>query len=226
METVAIVWSSVGSKKVYSVLCDQRYLYRRYHKLVEHQLTLTGTIPELACLSSLVTMGLDLVEAFRISPLCRSLTRLSPWDNSLTDAIPDLVGLPSLVCQVWFVKFGLVGPIPKSVERNHSGSRIIHCQVSHGCLAGTANSLTGTIPDMTGLSSLSSLSLARNQLSGSIQIPLSTLTVLVSMTLNENNLTGSLPTEFGPFSLMKTFTVRNNVDRENSGRIQFLVRRE
>ena len=55
------------------------------------------------------------------------------------------------------------------------------------------NEFTGTIPDLSGLSSLFELSLARNNLTGPVPAWLNGLTNLQGLWLNSNELTGSIP---------------------------------
>lgn len=74
----------------------------------------------------------------------------------------------------------------------------------------SVNELTGGIPDLSGLSSLTTLYLNDNHLSGVVPYTLGNLSALVELVLNENQLTGSIPPELGNLSNLEELILSDN----------------
>ena len=94
----------------------------------------------------------------------------------------------------------LVGTLPDELG-NFTGMLQIYLQ---------DNGLTGPIPDLSSLTSLTHLEMARNQLSGSIPA-LVTLTSLQRIYLQDNGLTGTIPDLSGLTSLTHLDLARNGL---------------
>ena len=73
------------------------------------------------------------------------------------------------------------------------------------------NSLSGTIPDLSSLTSLENLSLAGNSLSGRIPASLGNLTSLKELYLWGNELTGGIPASLGDITSLQTLYLNNNM---------------
>ncbi len=73
------------------------------------------------------------------------------------------------------------------------------------------NSLSGTIPDLSGLTSLENLSLAGNSLDGTIPAWLGNLTSLQTLYLWGNELTGGIPDLLGNLTSLETLYLNNNM---------------
>ncbi len=71
------------------------------------------------------------------------------------------------------------------------------------------NQLSGTIPDLSSLTSLTTLNFGDNQLSGTIP-DLTALTQLQTLNLRDNRLTGPIPEELGDFTQLELLYLDNN----------------
>lgn len=74
----------------------------------------------------------------------------------------------------------------------------------------SVNELTGSIPDLSGLSSLTTLYLNDNHFSGTVPYSLGNLSALIELVLNENQLTGSIPPELGNLSNLQELILSDN----------------
>ena len=72
------------------------------------------------------------------------------------------------------------------------------------------NQLSGTIPDLSSLTQLQTLNLGDNQLSGTIPDWLSSLTGLRDLSLRDNRLTGAIPEELGNLNQLYLLYLDNN----------------
>ena len=72
------------------------------------------------------------------------------------------------------------------------------------------NRLSGTIPDLTALTSLTTLNLGGNQLSGTIPGDLGSLPGLQDLSLRDNRLTGLIPAELGDLDALDALYLDNN----------------
>ena len=72
------------------------------------------------------------------------------------------------------------------------------------------NRLSGTIPDFTSVTSLATLDLGDNQLSGTIPEDLGSLTGLQELSLRDNRLTGAIPEELGDLNQLDLLYLDDN----------------
>jgi Leucine-rich repeat (LRR) protein len=163
---------------------------------------------------------------------CSSIKRLVLSCNSLTGSIPSSISnLPELASLYVDVNF-MTGPIPSSLflmsELNqlnlsqnlfssmlpfrscdHSSveynSSLSSIDLSHNYLSGTISSCIGT------LSSLGNLYLSSNQFSGNIHLNFFSNTALLSLSLSNNYFTSSLPSSFNLPCLQNLYVSSNHL---------------
>ncbi|XP_019169557.1 PREDICTED: probable LRR receptor-like serine/threonine-protein kinase At4g36180 [Ipomoea nil] len=129
-----------------------------------------------------------------------SLRLLDLSNNSITGKIPDWIGyLPQLKSIVLSNNF-LQGPIPMSF-----------CKVKElGFLDLSRNKLTQTIPACLDVSSLRYLHLHGNELIGSVPKVLSGASSLVTLDMRDNNLSGRVPSWISSLSSLRFILLGGN----------------
>ena len=187
---------------------------------------LTGRIPDLSALTSLIWMELQQNKLSGSIPSTlngfTSLTVLNLGENELTGGIPNLSGLTNLA-QLHLYQNELTGTIPDlsaltslthlSLFQNKLKGSIpstLNSLTSLTNLSLSQNELTGSIPDLSALASLTGLFLQQNQLSGSIDASLFPAS-LTDLYLQQNGLTGRIPDLSALTSLQKLYLYDNEL---------------
>ena len=160
---------------------------------------LSGTIPDLSALTSLVSLDLGInrlsgpVPDLSHHPV---LATLSLQDNQLTGSVPELNSLVDLR-DLYLNDNQLTGPIPDL--SGLTGLTALNL---------SENRLTGRIPSLSALTELQTLDLGSNQLTGPVP-ELCPLAGLTSVYLGSNQLTGRIP-ELCDLPQLKVLFLSNN----------------
>ncbi|XP_073101157.1 uncharacterized protein [Elaeis guineensis] len=115
----------------------------------------------------------------------KSLETLDLSSNGFSGQIPDSIGKLQLVKSLDFSHNGLTGSLPESIGACKSLSEVDFSQ----------NSLTGNLPTWIFELGLQSISISGNNMSGSIQIPISTDETLKVLDLSSNGFSGGIPVD-------------------------------
>ena len=192
-----------------------------------HNNSLAGEIPDLSGLRNLESLWLSGSNMNLSGDISRlglgSKTRLdtvSLWGNRLTGSIPDLSRLRSLV-RVKLQSNSLSGGIPATLgslrdlrlRNNPLGGSIppqLNNIASLQILALENTGLTGSIPDLSGLTRLRTLNVRDNNLTGGIPAWLGGMDNMVILNLHTNQLTGSIPTQLGNVSNLQQLYLHGN----------------
>ena len=189
-----------------------------------HNNSLTGDIPDLSALTELTSLWLSGTNMDLTGGIpdwlgtMAHIDTVSLWgNNNLGGTIPDLSGMDSIV-NLKLQSIGLTGAVPatlgelSTLERlylkNNPGlSGEIPAELNNltnlGILGIEGAGLTGAIPDLSGLTSLRTLNLRDNSLTGLSD--LSALDSLQRLNLRNNSLSGEIPDLSGLDSLVRVW---------------------
>ncbi|HET7451500.1 MAG TPA: hypothetical protein VFL12_02055, partial [Thermoanaerobaculia bacterium] len=160
---------------------------------------LTGAIPSLSGLSRLTTLELNSNRLTGAIPSLADLTSMQVFDldtNDLTGAVPDLSAMTDLQ-YIALDTNGLSGPVPSLSAL----TQLSDCELYD-------NDFSGPVPSLSGLSNLRILLLSNNRLSGSFPDP--TGTSLETLDLDYNALSGPIPSSVGNAKTLRNLFLAGN----------------
>ena len=144
------------------------------------------------------------------------VTRLYLYDNELTGTIPASLGDLSNLTALSLYRNELTGSIPGELGGMTS---LQHLYLSDNELTGTIPASLGDLSNLTALNlgnnnltNLTTLSLWRNGLTGSIPGELGGMTSLQHLYLSDNELTGTIPTEVADLTNLQELYLNGNAD--------------
>eukprot|EP00698_Gefionella_okellyi_P001098 TRINITY_DN1097_c0_g1_i1.p1 TRINITY_DN1097_c0_g1~~TRINITY_DN1097_c0_g1_i1.p1 ORF type:complete len:2798 (+),score=590.51 TRINITY_DN1097_c0_g1_i1:689-9082(+) len=187
---------------------------------------LSGTVPAAFSMFSLLSfLRLDVnsltgsIPGFSCSTL---LTMLNLGNNQFSNTIPDSVTTLSSVVSFLVNNNALTGSMPLGVSLF---AKVAYLDLSYNSLTGTvpnligltamgtflaqSNALSGTLPSIGG-SNIRDFNLGSNQLTGGLPFTYSQFNALSSFAVNDNLLTGTIPLGWSNMASLRTLNVANN----------------
>lgn len=166
---------------------------------------LIGSLPtELGRLSALVSLSINQNSLTSSIPteigMLSSLTWLNLQQDGLTGTLPTEIGRMTSITSFAAHQNKLRGAVPASIALL---GRLVHLDLN-------INSLSQLPEELEGLSSLETLELMKNSLSGNLPTGLGRLTSLVGMSVQGNRLHGHIPTELGSLTLLEALFLAYN----------------